>query len=256
MLSLDRHQLTALRLEMWLRSFLCDAAGGGRFGTGFDLNLIPDVFRTARTIARAVSRHASALITAGNQGDGAGGNENRRFCSADGSGGVEPSLLFQANGAGDQGGDARANDYRRFFSDDVSGGVEPFQLYTANGDSDYRGAAGEREPLVIGELESPRRALIGRLGGVPQAGAFVSWVSSLVKTVKQYRRWFPWQPFADELRGLLRGVREQPGPAAGRGDGGGVGRRDAAPAAAAGMFAACELLLAWEGVQVIFLFCF
>ena len=220
---------------MWLRPFLRDAvAGGGRFGAGFDLNLIPDVFRTGRTIARAVSRHASDIIIADGQGDDSRANDyHRRFCADDGSGGVESFLRYQANG------DVAAD----------RGSVEPFLFLRDNGNSGNRGAAVEKEQptAVIGQWGgAPRRAVIGRLRRVPEAGALVSWVSSLGKTVKQYRQWIPWQPFADELRGLLLlGVREQP-----RVDGGGGGRGDAA--AAAGVFAVSELLLAWQGERVSF----
>lgn len=237
---------------MWLRPFLCDAvAGGGRFGAGFDLNLIPDVFRTARTLARAVSRHASDITIADDQGNDARANDyHRRLCADHGSGGVESFPLYQANG------DVAAD----------RGSAEPFLFLRDNDDSGNRGAAVEKEQPtavigqlggatrrpVIDQLEPPRRALIGRLRRVPEAGALVSWVSSLGKTVEQYRQWIPWQPFADELRGLLLlGVREQPRTAAGRVDGGGGGRGDAA--ATAGVFAVCELLLIWQGEQVSFI---
>lgn len=199
--------LTALRLEVWLRSLLCDA-GSSRFDVDLDIEKsFPDVFWTARALARAIARHASSLVTGGGQGSGG------------------PPL----------------NGYHPAYPGGGSGGLELLRPYSVNcaGGGDAGGGRGQ-ETAVVGRLESARRALAGRLQSAPAAGALVSWVSSVVKTAKQYEPWLPWQPFADELRELvLQSVRQQ--AEGGDGDAGGGGTL----AAEAAVFAVCELLLAW-----------
>ena len=192
--------LTALRLEVWLRSLLC-SADHSRFDAAFDIEKsFPDVFRTARVLARAIARHASAIVAGNklNQGERGGGPTHHApypFGSGGGSGAAELLRLDRI----------------------------------------------EREPEGGERLDSPRRALAGRLRGAPAAGALVSWVSSVVRTAQQYRRWLPWQAFADELRELvlLSAPRQSVG---GDGDAG----RGGALEAEAAVFAVCELLLAWE----------
>lgn len=211
---LHRPPLTALRLEVWLRPLLCDADSySSRFDVGFDIETwFPDVFRTARTLARAIARHASCLVTGAGQGPGA------------------PPL----------------SGYHPAYSGGGSGGLELLRPYSVNGASrgDGGGRSRKQEPGVVERLESPRGAMAGRLQSAPAAGALVSWVSSVVKTAKQYERWLPWQAFADELRELvLLSVRQQPAHRAGGGDGGAAGGK--ALAAEAAVFAVCELLLAW-----------
>lgn len=216
---LCRRPLTALRLDVWLRSLLCDA-DNSHFDVGLDIEKsFPDVFRTSRTLARAIARHASALVTGSNQDERAprpNGYHQPSYSGGD-SGGVErlrPNFV-NGTGVGDGGGDRR-----------------------------------RQEPAVDELLESPRRALAGRLQSTPAAAALVSWVSSVVKTAKQYRQWLPWQPFADELRELvLLSVRQRSVHQAAGGDGGGAGGR--ALAAEAAVFAVCELLLAWEETPAV-----
>eukprot|EP00903_Cladosiphon_okamuranus_P018376 g16903.t2 len=199
--------LTALRLEVWLRSLLCDV-GSSRFDVSIDMEKsFPDVFRTARTLARAIARHASSLVTGAVQG----------------SGGTPPNGYHPAYLAGDS-GDLEL--------------LRPYSVNTAGGGD----GGGDRvqEAGVVGRLEPARRALAGRLQSAPAAGALVSWVSSIVKTAKQFEPWLPWQAFADELRELvLQSVRQHAG---GCDEDVGAGRALAAEAA---VFAVCELLLAW-----------
>lgn len=209
--SLCRQRLTALRLELWLRSLLHDVDGDY---SGLDVELknsIPDVFRTARTLARTVSRHAFATVTGG-EGDGAG-----------------------------------ANGHHPFRRDCDFGSVESIRRSYSNGDGRDRREGTEQEHAVDGTLEPPRRALARRVPSALRTGALMSWVSSLVTIIRQYRQWLPWQAFADELRDLvLLSVRRtvQTGGAHQNGTGEGP------PASAAALFAACELLAAWEGGAV------
>ncbi|CAB1117932.1 unnamed protein product [Ectocarpus sp. CCAP 1310/34] len=211
----SRQQLTALRLEVMLQSLLCDV-GGSRLVGDMDIEKsFPDVFRTARTLARAIAHHASALVTRTNQGQEAW----------------------------------RTNDYHRFQSG--GGGVEGvdprWPSVVGGGCSRDGDGAGHRQ------LELPRRALAGRLQHSPAAAALTSWVSSIVKTVKQFRRWLPWQPLADELRELvLRNARQKPVRQLVSG-----GERNETEGrtltAEAAVFAVSELLLAWDegGEEVI-----
>lgn len=198
---------------MWLRHFLCDA-DGARFGVHVDLkHQVPDVFRTARTLARAISRHASALIS---------------------------SDLSDAGG--------QPIGHHGYLFDAGFGGVESRGDDFTNGDNaNGRRGGGEAEHAVDGGLKPPRQALAGRLRGAPAAGALVSWLSSIVKTAEKYRQWLPWQAFADELRELmLLSVRQRArAPGGGRGD-----DKQAPLGAAASVFAVCEILLAWEGGEV------
>ena len=200
----QQQPLTALRLEVWLRSLLCDADSSSRFDVGLDMDKsFPDVFRTARTLARAIARHASSLVSGAGQGPGAP----------------------QPNG----------NGYHPTYPGSGSCGLGLLRPYSANGGGDGSGSR-EQEPGVAERLEPARGALAERLQSAPAAGALVSWVSSVVKTAKQYERWLPWQAFADELRELvLRSVRQQT-----EGGDGGALATDAA------VFAVCELLLAWK----------
>lgn len=211
---LCRQPLTALRLEVWLRSLLCDA-DSCRFDVGIDIEKsFPDVFRTARTLARAIARRASSLVTGADQGEG---------------------TLLHDDG------------YHPPYSEGGSGGLERLRPHVVNGPrgGGDRGSGRQKTGVVDG-LESPRESLAGRLGTSPAVGALVAWVSSVVKTAKQYERWLPWQAFADELRELvLLSVRQQPGvrqTESARGDAAGGG----ALAAEAAVFAVCELLLAWS----------
>lgn len=213
----QQQPLTALRLEVWLRSLLCDAdSSSRRFDVGFDIDQsFPDVFRTARTLARAIARNASSLVSGAAAGQGLG------------------APLLDGNG------------YRSAYrgSGSGSGGLGVLRPYSTNGAGGGDGGGGRgQEPGVADRLEPARGALAGRLqSAAPAAGALlVSWVSSVVKTAKQYERWLPWQAFADELRELvLQSVRQQ----AEDGDRGAGGGR--ALAAEAAVFAVCELLLAW-----------
>lgn len=216
----EQPPLTALRLEVWLRSLLCDA-DGTRFDAGFDMeNSFPDVFRTARALARAIARHASALITGAGRGPGA----------------PPPNGYHQAYPGGGSGGPVLPR---------------PHSVNSASRGGD--GGSRAKEPGVVGRLESASGALAGRLHGAPAAGALVSWASSIVKMARQYERWLPWQAFADELRELVMLSVGPPQPShqadADGGDGDTGGER--ALAAEAAVFAVCELLLAWaEGDEV------
>lgn len=204
---LCRQPLTALRLEMWLRPLLGDAAGPS-FDTGEDIEKsFPDVFRTAQTLARAIAIHASYLIHRGSPGVRSPLTQGY----AGGFGGIEFS---------------RPSSY--VACDDGSSCGTSKQGFQADG-----------------RLEAPRRALAGRLQKSPAAPVLISWVSSIVKTVKEFRRWLPWQPFADELRELLS-ARQHPAPDQTGGGGGGAAAEGKTFAADAAVFAVCELLLAWE----------
>ena len=189
----EQPPLTALRLEVWLRSLLCDA-DSSRFDVSLDIEKsFPDVFRTARSLARAIARHASSLVAGA-------GQENR---------------------------------YHPDYPGGSSGGVELLRPYSANGAGGGTGGGrrGQEEPGVVARLESARRVLVGRLQSAPAAGALVSWVSSVVKTATQYERWLPRQAFADELRELvLQSLRQQEEADGDDGDAGG-GRALAAEAA-------------------------
>lgn len=207
--------LSALRLEVLLRSLLCDA-DSSLFDTGVDVEKsFPDVFRTARALARAIARHASSLVTSATPGPGApppGGYHPAAY-SGGGAGGVALVRPYSVSGAGRGGG----------------GG----------------GGSRTQETGAVERLEWPGGSLAGRLQSAPAAGALVSWVSSVVKTAKQYGRWLPRQAIADELRELvLLSVRQQPVHSAEGGGGDAAGGR--ALAAEAAVFAVCELLLAWR----------
>lgn len=214
--SLCRQPLTALRLDMWLRSFLCSAENS-RFDAGFDIEKsFPDVFRTARTLARAIAQRASALVTNGNNQGEQGPGSNGYQTPYPGSRGYDVAELLRPD--------------------------------FVNGNSNGDGGGNSRQGVGAAErLEPPRQALAGRLQSTPATGELISWVTSVVKTAKQYRQWLPWQPFADELRELVllsvrqRSVQEA---AACGGDGEGAGGR--ALTAKAAVFAVCELLCAWE----------
>ncbi|CAM9243868.1 unnamed protein product, partial [Hapterophycus canaliculatus] len=206
-----RQPLTALRLEMWLRPLLRDGAGPG-FDTGEDIEKsFPDVFRTARTLARAIARYASHLVTRGSQGVRSTVTNSYFSQSAAGFGNVElpGPTSFVAHDGGPSGGTRT------------------------------------QEIEADGRLDTPRRALAARLRKSPAAQALVSWVPSIVKTAKQFRPWLPWQPFAEELRELLS-VREHL-VAEQAGGGSGAVAEGNTLAAEAAVFAVCELLLAWEG---------
>ncbi|CAM9799813.1 unnamed protein product, partial [Ectocarpus sp. 13 AM-2016] len=211
----SRQQLTALRLEVMLQSLLCDVGGSRLIGDMDIEKSFPDVFRTARTLARAIARHASALVTRTNQGQEAW-RTNDNHCFQSGGGGFE--------------------------------GVDPRWPSVVGGSCSRDGeGAGHRQ------LELPRRALARRLQHSPAAAALTSWVSSIVKTVKQFRRWLPWQPLADELRELvLQNARQKPVRQLVSG-----GERKETEgrtlAAEAAVFAVSELLLAWDegGEEVI-----
>lgn len=205
-----------------LQSLLCDVGGSRLIGDMDIEKSFPDVFRTARTLARAIAHHASALVTRTNQGQEAW----------------------------------RTNDYHRFQSGGGGfEGVDPRWPSVVGGSCSRDG-----EGACHRQLELPRRALAGRLQHSPAAAALTSWVSSIVKTVKQFRRWLPWQPLADELRELvLRNARQKPVRQLVSG-----GERNetegVALAAEAAVFAVSELLLAWdEGGEVrtdgVFLIC-
>ncbi|CBN78757.1 expressed unknown protein [Ectocarpus siliculosus] len=211
----SRQQLTALRLEVMLQSLLCDVGGSRLIGDMDVEKSFPDVFRTARTLARAIAHHASALVTRPNQGQQAW----------------------------------RTNDYHRFQSGGGGfEGVDPHWPSIVGGSCSRGGeGAGNRQ------LKLPRRALAGRLQHSPAAAALTSWVSSIVKTVRQFRRWLPWQPLADELRELvLRNARRKPVRQLVSG-----GERNETQgrtlAAEAAVFAVSELLLAWDegGEEVV-----
>eukprot|EP00752_Nemacystus_decipiens_P015153 g13499.t1 len=221
LLGQQQRPLTALRLEVWLRSLLCDADSGSRFDAGSDIDKsFPDVFRTARTMARAIARHASSLVHFVHFADAAGRGP-----------GVMPLLI--------------GNGYHPAYPGSGSGVPGLLRPYSAIGaDGGEGGGNWRKEPGVVQRLEPARGALAGRLEGVPAAETLISWVSSVVKTAKQYQRWLPWQAFADELRELvLQIVRQQAeGYDGAAGGGGGTGRTLAAEA---GIFAVCELLLAW-----------
>lgn len=211
---LNRQRLTALRLELCLR-FL---GNEGPRHAGLDPNpttLIPDVFRTARTLARAISRQASAFITSDP------GSRTRHL----------------------------PNGYHHTHNGTDLGSTDPNR--PPNCDDGYGRKCGEGErDATVARLEQPRQALADRLQGAGEPGAAAalkSWISSLVKTAKQFREWLPWQPFADELRELVQVSVWQP-PAAMTG--GGEGAEEGRVAAIAAVFAACELLLAWEGGEV------
>ncbi|CAM9924413.1 unnamed protein product [Scytosiphon promiscuus] len=210
--------LTALRLEMWLRPLLHDAAVPG-FDAGEDIEkAFPDVFRTARTLARAIAKHASNLITRGSQGIGPPLMDGYYSQSAGGFGGVEVTRPVS---------------------------FLPYDTGPTVGASRQGGAA-------EGRLEAPRRALAERLQRSPAAPALASWVSSIAKTAKQFRRWLPWQPFADELRELLS-ARQRLVPEQQAGGDGGAEMEGKTLAAEAAVFAVCELVLAWEeaGQEII-----
>ncbi|CAM9873686.1 unnamed protein product [Ectocarpus fasciculatus] len=204
----SRQPLTALRLEMMLQSLLCDMGGSRLIGDMDIEKSFPDVFRTARTLARAIAQHASSLVTRTTEGEEAW----------------------------------RSNDYHRFQSGGGAfEGVDPRWPGVVGGNCSRGG-----EEASHRQLELPRRALAGRLQRAPAAAALTSWVSSIVKTVKQFRRWLPWQPLADELRELvLRNARQQPVKQLVTG-----GERDETErmtlAAEAAVFAVSELLLAWD----------
>ena len=208
----SRHRITALRLELWLRA-LCHSNLRHRGLDSYPTFQIPDVFTTARTLARAISRYADFLVTSSPHGEGQPVNGNPRFHSDGPSMGARGNLSNLANGA-----------------------------------KDSLHYAGIPQDGASGSSEQPRRALFARLRGAPPADALDSWVSSIVQTVRQFREWLPWQAFADELRGLLQlSVREPPA----RGmDWEGRATQAEPVAAVAGAYAMCEVLLAWEGVKV------
>ncbi len=217
-------RLTALRLEVWLRSLLCSAdQDHSRFDASFDIEKsFPDVFQTARVLARAIARHASAFVASVRHSQGRGA--------------PPPGALYPPS------------------SDSGSGSARPLRL-----DLDLDrvklepvdNGKGKGKGKGKGRLDSPRQALAGRLNGAPAAGALVSWVSGIVRTAQQYRRWLPWQAFADELRELvleLLSARRYLVDAVDAdvdadGDGGAAG--EASLEAEAAVFAVCELLLAW-----------
>lgn len=200
---------------MWLRSFLCNAENS-RFDAGFDIEKsFPDVFRTARTLARAIAQRASALVTTSN----------------------------------DQGErDPRSNGYQAPYPGGDDGVAELLRPHFANGNIKGDGGGNSRQGVGAAErLGSPRQALAGRLQSTPATAALIAWVSSVVKTAKQYRRWLPWQPFADELRELvLLSVRQRSVQEAGAGGADGQEAGGRALALDAAVFAVCELLCAWE----------
>lgn len=230
----NRQRFTALRLELWLRKFLCDSDVDWCHGTGHSVGFsessqfsLPDVFRTARTLARAVSRHASFFIMGnGQDASSSGGWANDSFSNVSFSNSA--LRLHAGNGACPDPSQQRrlgVNCHSRDCHQRRSEGRTGFEA----------------------SLNPPRRALVARLQGVPAAGALGVWVSNVVKTAARYRRWLPWQAFSDELRRLLLLRTRQPLPMASNDDNC-VAGGDAAAVAAT--FAVCELLLAWDGGQV------
>lgn len=230
----NRQRFTALRLEMWLRKFLCDSDADWCHGTGDSAGLsepsqfsLPDVFRTARTLACAVSRHASYLIMDTSQdGTSSGGWANSSFSNG--------SFSHSASRSDARNGTCLDPSQQRRL--DVNG---------YNCDSHQRRSEGRTG--FEASLNPPQRALVARLQGVHAVGALGVWVSNVVKTAARYRQWLPWQAFSDELRRLLLLRTWKPFPMASNG-GGAVAGSDAAAVAAT--FAVCELLLAWDGGQV------
>lgn len=199
-LARSRQRVTALRLELWLRS-LCHSSSrhGGLdpYQTAFQ---IPDVFRLSRTLAKVISQDASShVISLVRHGQLPNGS-HRLQCE-----GISRSARDIANGA------------TGFFQD--TGCLE----------ADAR----------VSSLEEPRQALIGRLRGLPGADALRSWVSGMAQTVRQFKEWLPWQAFADELRELLQHNVQK-----------GNGTQADPVAATAAAFALCEMLRAWEDVEV------
>lgn len=200
---------------MWLRSLL-HGADHSRFDAAFDIEKsFPDVFRTARVLARAIARHASAFVASAS---GSARHSRGRGAPPSGAFYLPPPPPCSGSGSG------------------AAGSI--------------RLDRGKQEPMDNERLDSPRQALAGRLQGAPAAGALVSWVSSVVRTAQQYRQWLPWQPFADELRELMLvllmlSARRNHHGDADDGDGGVDATGGASLGAEAAVFAVCELLLAW-----------
>lgn len=204
----SRRQFTALRLELWLRTQL---RMENLCFQGQEVDAwIPDVFRTARALARAISRHTFALGTV------------------------------------DQGGGMRPDNHSSFHvnGDRCSGDTEG----SRSGCFEDEGSTRRDERKCEKCLKPPRQALASRLSSLPAAGELLSWVSNVVITAVLYKQWLPWQAFADELRELVLLYIQQPPQAAGGSDKG-VGRGHPA-ASAASVFAACSLVLAWEAGEV------
>lgn len=199
-LARSRQRVTALRLELWLRS-LCQSSSrhGGLdpYQTAFQ---IPDVFRLSRTLAKVISQDAS----------------------------------FHVNSPVRRG--ELPNGSHRFRCEEVSSCARDI----ANGTKGFCQDTGCLEADEgVSSLKEPRQALIGRLRGLPGADALRSWVSGIAQTVRQFKEWLPWQAFADELREVLQhNVRKENGT---------WGDPVAVTAAA---FALCEVLRAWEDVEV------
>lgn len=134
----------------------------------------------------------------------------------------------------------RPNGYRLSNGCD-SGGIEPIQSSRTDIDNIGRGGEGGHASKKLLER------LASLLKGAATAGELASWVSSMLRTAVQYRPWLPWQAFAEELRELVASSMKQfVKPACGD-------EKEAEAkeiAAAASMFAVCELLLAWDAAEV------
>lgn len=218
-----RQPLTALRLDLWLRSLLRDSDTDVPYASG-DLAFVasfPDVFQTARTLARALTRRASSLA------------------------GVTDCV--GRNGFRD------AHDFP----------VSDFDLRSKVSDFKERAITGMQRKDIVGvvpddSLPPARRALAGRLSaqtGLSNHRVLESWVTSVAKTVARYKRWLPWQVFAQELRETLLQQFQSPSSLSSSSsssayikDGKGLPHGDVAAEAAA--FAACELVAAWNGQEV------
>lgn len=201
-LARSRQRVTALRLELWLRSLCHSSSRHGGLDPNQTAFQIPDVFRLSRTLAKVISQDASFHV-------------------------ISPVRCGEV-----------PNGSHRFRCEGVSSCAHDIANRT-------KGFCQDTGCMEVDEgvrsLEEPRQAMIGRLRGLPGSDALRSWVSGIAQTVRQFKEWLPWQAFADELGEALKyNVRR----------GNEAWADPVAATATAAAFTLCEVLRAWEDIEV------